>query len=145
MKTGDTPFDLTAQAFSHYTFERSKGDMLVTNLRRIGSHFVDPTIHTKDDKRFSYSETNLSSEGIEMFFETHRCNDVCRRLRLSLHKNNPMDYSLFFSETPNRTKSIQLSYCSNSLCQAIPSTLGIPIMRDEMGQCPQCAQAENLS
>ena len=40
----------------------------------------DPAIHCTDVLRFS--RTNLGEEGFRLFFNSHKCNDVCRALRL---------------------------------------------------------------
>ena len=38
----------TAQAFSHYTFERSGGKLLVSDLQGVEGTLTDPAIHTMD-------------------------------------------------------------------------------------------------
>lgn len=40
----------------------------------------DPAIHCTDVLRFS--RTNLGEQGFGLFFGSHKCNDVCRALRL---------------------------------------------------------------
>lgn len=45
--------------------------------------YTDPQILSVDGEPFG--KADLRIEGIRKFFETHRCNDVCRTLRLPAH------------------------------------------------------------
>ncbi|KAK0658006.1 hypothetical protein B0T16DRAFT_402865 [Cercophora newfieldiana] len=72
----------TAQAFSHYTFERSEGKLLVSDLQGVRGTLTDPAIHTANPERFKLGDTNLGMAGIKFFFSTHRCNDYCKKLEL---------------------------------------------------------------
>ncbi|KEZ45674.1 hypothetical protein SAPIO_CDS1444 [Scedosporium apiospermum] len=68
----DLPGDkinMAAQAFSHFTFERSRGNFL-----------------TRDPRQFGLSETNAGESGIMAFFATHKCNSICRKLGLRSDK-----------------------------------------------------------
>lgn len=73
--------------FSHWTFEHSKGFLLVVDCQ--GSFdaqansfcLTDPAIHCLDVLR--YNSTNLAEVGMDRFFETHECNAICRNLRLN--------------------------------------------------------------
>ncbi|KHE86082.1 hypothetical protein GE21DRAFT_1283426 [Neurospora crassa] len=76
------PSNQAAQAFSHFTFERSRGRFLVCDLQGVGKTMTDPAIHTLDPYRFSLSQTNLGAEGFMFFFAYHECNHLCRRLQL---------------------------------------------------------------
>ncbi|KAG0564826.1 hypothetical protein KC19_8G143000 [Ceratodon purpureus] len=79
------------QAFTHWTHERSRGLLMVTDLQgvRMMNSFgenvfclCDPAIHCTDVLRFT--RTNLGSEGFKLFFDTHKCNDVCEKLGLAV-------------------------------------------------------------
>jgi hypothetical protein len=84
---------LTLQAFSHWTYERTNGDMLVVDLQGIdiGDNqtylLTDPCIHSTDLKRFG--RTNLGKPGMKRFFETHVCNVICHALKLKRNKYQP--------------------------------------------------------
>lgn len=78
----DNPSNQAAQAFSHFTFERSRGRFLVCDLQGVGGMMTDPAVHTADSDRFSLSETNLGREGFMFFFAFHECNHLCQRLGL---------------------------------------------------------------
>ena len=75
-----------AQAFSHFTFEESKGSLIVVDIQGTVNkdgdlEITDPAIHTEFySKRFG--ATNLGKLGIVKFFRTHECNDICKKLRL---------------------------------------------------------------
>ena len=68
------------QAFSHYTYHRSRGALVVVDLQGVGDFFTDPQIHGRDGRGFGLG--NLGARGISDFRATHRCNAVCRALRL---------------------------------------------------------------
>ncbi|CAF1091974.1 unnamed protein product [Adineta steineri] len=81
---------LTLQAFSHWTYERTNGEMIVVDLQGIdiGDHqtylLTDPCIHATDLKRFG--RTNLGKAGMKRFFQTHVCNIICHALKLKRNK-----------------------------------------------------------
>jgi len=73
------------QAFSHWTHHVTRGHILVVDCQggfdaRQGFMLTDPAVHCKDLSRFG--DTNLGLNGIRRFFDTHKCNDVCRALGL---------------------------------------------------------------
>jgi hypothetical protein len=79
------------QAFTHWTHERSRGLLMVTDLQGVrlknadGENvfcLCDPAIHCTDVMRFT--RTNLGQEGFKLFFDTHKCNDVCKHLGLAV-------------------------------------------------------------
>jgi hypothetical protein len=61
------------QAFTHWTHVRSRGLLMVTDLQGV---------HCTDVMRFT--RTNLGTEGFKLFFDTHKCNDVCKHLGLEV-------------------------------------------------------------
>jgi hypothetical protein len=69
-----------AAAFSHYTYHITNGYLMVVDLQGIiyknNIILTDPAIHCKEAYRFG--GTNLSTEGFKLFFNTHKCNSLCR-------------------------------------------------------------------
>uniref|UniRef100_H3HD58 Alpha-type protein kinase domain-containing protein n=1 Tax=Phytophthora ramorum TaxID=164328 RepID=H3HD58_PHYRM len=77
----------TPQAFSHFTYEASGEQILVVDIQGVGDHYTDPQIHTRRGKEFG--KGNLALRGFERFLGSHRCNPICRYLKLPLI--NPKD------------------------------------------------------
>lgn len=77
---------LTPQAFSHFTWERTGGDKMVVDIQGVGDLYTDPQIHSIDHSTggagSGYGHGNLGPKGVGLFFLTHQCNDVCRKLGL---------------------------------------------------------------
>uniref|UniRef100_A0A7S4UNS1 Alpha-type protein kinase domain-containing protein n=1 Tax=Alexandrium monilatum TaxID=311494 RepID=A0A7S4UNS1_9DINO len=78
-----------AQAFSHFTFDRSRGELLVVDLQGIcggdsgNPYFLltDPQVHSRGAfERFGAGD--LGERGISAFFQKHRCGELCRLLNL---------------------------------------------------------------
>eukprot|EP00998_Keelungia_sp_KM082_P006263 NODE_2521_length_1045_cov_475.622004_g2503_i0.p1 GENE.NODE_2521_length_1045_cov_475.622004_g2503_i0~~NODE_2521_length_1045_cov_475.622004_g2503_i0.p1 ORF type:complete len:312 (+),score=99.74 NODE_2521_length_1045_cov_475.622004_g2503_i0:119-937(+) len=65
----------TPQAFSHFTYCGSQGQLIIVDIQGVGDHYTDPQIHTKDGKGFGAG--NIGAKGFQKFFETHRCNSIC--------------------------------------------------------------------
>lgn len=82
----DDPINDLAQAFSHFTYERSLGQFLVCDLQGVNGVLTDPVMHTADAQRFPLSQTNLGREGIKFFFSSHKCNGVCATLALKSNR-----------------------------------------------------------
>jgi hypothetical protein len=117
LEDDSNPFNETAQAFSHFTFERSWGHFLVTGLQGVGNTLTDPAIQTRDPERFKLGMTNLGDEGFKFFFAMHRCNDLCRKLGLLSNSSMVMSGSYTFRETwPTMDPTV---CCSNKLCRKI--------------------------
>lgn len=70
---------IVPEAFSHYTWCRSEGNLLVSNLQGIstskGYHFTGPTVHSEEKE---YGSSDLGFQGIKGFFMLHKCNHICK-------------------------------------------------------------------
>lgn len=110
-------FNKVAQAFSHFTFERSRGRLLVCDLQGVGHVLTDPAIHTLDPERFKLADTNLGPEGFKFFFSSHVCNDICTKL--GLQSNASMIASGKHKFRLNWPKLNRTTCCSNKLCGRI--------------------------
>ena len=117
------PFHHAAQAFSHFTFERSRGRFLVSDLQGVGHVLTDPAVHTRDLDRFPRTPTNLGEDGFKFFFATHACNDVCRKLGLRSRRDMlaPGGRLQFRTSWPPLSASSRTMRvcCSNKLCSRI--------------------------
>lgn len=71
----------TPQAFSHFTYEASARTMIVVDIQGVGDMYTDPQIHTIAATDFG--KGNLGMRGMKRFLETHRCNSICRYLKLT--------------------------------------------------------------
>eukprot|EP00668_Euglena_longa_P014234 GGOE01018211.1.p1 GENE.GGOE01018211.1~~GGOE01018211.1.p1 ORF type:complete len:375 (-),score=67.21 GGOE01018211.1:249-1373(-) len=80
----------TPQAFSHFSYCKSKGDLLICDIQGVQDKYTDPQIHSKDGKGFG--KGNMGVEGMLKFFQTHRCNSICRALNLPPHQPKLVDY-----------------------------------------------------
>ena len=102
---------MTLQAFSHWTYQRTEGRMMVVDLQGIivGNNqkylLTDPCIHSTDLTRFGRS--NLGKPGINRFFQTHVCNTICHILQLRPHHYQSSikatKYDPYFVNKSNRT------------------------------------------
>ncbi|KAE8449592.1 hypothetical protein EG329_007922 [Mollisiaceae sp. DMI_Dod_QoI] len=111
------PFNQIAQAFSHFTFERSWGHFLVNDLQGVGNLLTDPSIQTHDHERFKLPVTNLFEEGFKFFFSAHKCNAICRKLELKSTGEMVCSGNYVFRE---RWPAIEPTVCcSNKLCRRI--------------------------
>jgi len=114
MDIPNDPSNQAAQAFSHFTFERSRGRFLVSDLQGVGKSMTDPVVHTLDPERFILSKTNLGVEGFKFFFATHTCNDICRKL--GLRSNASMFISGRYEFREQWPSVAYTVCCSNKLC-----------------------------
>ncbi|OAQ98531.1 hypothetical protein LLEC1_02776 [Akanthomyces lecanii] len=120
-KNDSDPVYMAAQAFSHFTFERSLGRFLVSDLQGVGRVLTDPSVHTLDEERFRLTETNLRQEGFLFFFSTHKCNALCEQLKLksngAMVVANKYDFRKIW---PGDVSGANMMVCcSNKLCSRI--------------------------
>ncbi|KAJ7335551.1 hypothetical protein JRQ81_013492 [Phrynocephalus forsythii] len=92
-----TPHNLLEEimlAFSHWTYEYTRGELLVLDLQGVGENLTDPSVIKPEDKqsrRMAFGPANLGKEAIKNFISKHRCNSCCRKFRLPDLKRN--DYT----------------------------------------------------
>eukprot|EP00472_Partenskyella_glossopodia_P010363 CAMPEP_0197517812 /NCGR_PEP_ID=MMETSP1318-20131121/2884_1 /TAXON_ID=552666 /ORGANISM="Partenskyella glossopodia, Strain RCC365" /LENGTH=393 /DNA_ID=CAMNT_0043067675 /DNA_START=187 /DNA_END=1368 /DNA_ORIENTATION=+ len=70
----------TPQAFSHFSWEASDHTLLVCDIQGVGDLYTDPQIHHISGEGFG--KGNLGMAGISKFLQKHRCNAICRYLKL---------------------------------------------------------------
>uniref|UniRef100_A0A8D0HHW4 non-specific serine/threonine protein kinase n=1 Tax=Sphenodon punctatus TaxID=8508 RepID=A0A8D0HHW4_SPHPU len=79
-------------AFSHWTYEYTRGELLVLDLQGVGENLTDPSVIKPDDKRsrgMAFGPANLGEVAIKNFIAKHRCNSCCRKLKLpDLRRND---------------------------------------------------------
>lgn len=110
-------FNLIAQAFSHFTFERSWGHLLINDLQGKDHLLTDPAVQTKSDKKFALTEGNIGEAGIKFFFIYHECNSFCKKLGLKSTRDMLGAGVFDFRETwPAMEPTV---CCSNRFCQSI--------------------------
>ncbi|CAL8243217.1 unnamed protein product [Lota lota] len=84
----------TMLAFSHWTYEYTRGDLLVLDLQGVGEILTDPSV-IKSGEKGSYDmifgPANLGDGAIRNFRAKHHCNSCCRKLKLPDLKRN--DYT----------------------------------------------------
>jgi vacuole morphology and inheritance protein 14 len=71
---------LIANAFTHFTWQITKGYLMVVDLQGVSGVLTDPQIHCLDSKKFGSG--NLGYYGMMKFFLTHYCNEYCKELKL---------------------------------------------------------------
>jgi hypothetical protein len=76
-------FASTTQSFSHFTWNFTWGNLMVVDLQGVEFIMTDPQIHSLKNSDTKYGEGNLGMKGMAQFFATHKCNDTCRKLKLS--------------------------------------------------------------
>ena len=82
-------------AFSHWTYQVTNNYLMVTDLQ--GFQFknkeyilTDPSITCPSDLE-KFSSTNLGEKGLMAFFNAHRCNSFCRKLKLKKNEYQSLD------------------------------------------------------
>ncbi|KAJ0068044.1 hypothetical protein NL108_015095, partial [Boleophthalmus pectinirostris] len=74
-------------AFSHWTYEYSRREMLVLDIQGVGEELTDPTVimadnHSSGRDEMLFGADNLGQTAISGFLHKHSCNTYCRTLRL---------------------------------------------------------------
>ena len=86
-----TAYSTILQAFSHWTYEKTAGRLMVVDLQGVKSGdtylLTDPALHCDDLLRFRATRTNLGVKGMQEFFRTHLCSEICSTLKLTSTSN----------------------------------------------------------
>ncbi|XP_072137621.1 transient receptor potential cation channel subfamily M member 6-like isoform X3 [Mobula birostris] len=75
----------TMLAFSHWTFEYTRGELLVLDLQGVGENLTDPSVIKAEEKmsqEMEFGPANLGEEAIRNFTVKHHCNTCCKKLKL---------------------------------------------------------------
>ena len=72
----------TPQAFSHFTWEASRHQLLICDIQGVADMYTDPQIHSLNPQTDGYGLGNLGIQGIDRFLGSHTCNHICRFLGL---------------------------------------------------------------
>jgi len=109
---------LIAQSFSHFSWQFTKGHLLISDLQGVKGYLTDPQIHCLDlDK---YGDGNLGYRGIIQFFYTHKCNKFCSYLNLLHPKDNKIineDFDFFVESYDPPENPDEKVYKLCSLCR----------------------------
>uniref|UniRef100_A0A670Y8W4 non-specific serine/threonine protein kinase n=1 Tax=Pseudonaja textilis TaxID=8673 RepID=A0A670Y8W4_PSETE len=81
-----TPSNLLEEvmlAFSHWSYEYTRGELLVLDLQGVGENLTDPSVIKPEDKQeMAFGPANLGEEAFKNFISKHCCNSCCRKLKL---------------------------------------------------------------
>jgi len=71
----------TPAAFSHFSYIASEKKFLICDVQGVGDVYTDPQMHSENGEGFG--KGNLGQEGIKQFLKTHRCNRICKFLKIA--------------------------------------------------------------
>ncbi|XP_075134506.1 transient receptor potential cation channel subfamily M member 6 [Leptodactylus fuscus] len=92
--TPTTLLEETLLSFSHWTYEYTRGELLVLDLQGVGENLTDPSVIKPEDKQsrgMVFGPANLGEDALTRYVSKHCCNSCCRKLKLPDLKRN--DYS----------------------------------------------------
>jgi len=126
----------TPQAFSHFSWHVSNGEVLLVDLQGVSDMYTDPQVHSVSGK--GYGKGNLGMKGIRKFLENHRCNRICHYLRLPPVNRSLYPYAVPIEGNPRDTGTLPvtqvmrhniniLTYDPRNL-ENKPLTTGLPIL-----------------
>jgi len=130
----------TPQAFSHFTYEVSNKQLLICDIQGVGDCYTDPQCHSVDG--LGYGKGNMGVRGFTKFLSTHRCNAICRYLKLPLINAKELQDDIgtipnqqFMSYTKIKvTKVVHAAIASDDLSQQHASFVGLPALKKKKHQ-----------
>mmetsp|Transcript_9902 Transcript_9902/g.13784 ORF Transcript_9902/g.13784 Transcript_9902/m.13784 type:complete len:415 (+) Transcript_9902:103-1347(+) len=140
----------TPHAFSHFTYEASQHQLLICDIQGVADIYTDPQIHSIDGR--GYGKGNMGTRGFRKFFSTHRCNAICKFLKLPLI--NPKDPQKELLTVPQKAlmendqvENVNLGFSGSlNALPALPafkstSQMKAPLISKEKegGTCCRCA------
>ncbi|NXD19846.1 TRPM7 protein, partial [Spelaeornis formosus] len=103
-------------AFSHWTYEYTRGELLVLDLQGVGENLTDPSVIKAGEKRsydMVFGPANLGEDAIKNFRAKHHCNSCCRKLKLpDLKRNDYTPDKIIFPQDDAPELSIQPGSCT---------------------------------
>uniref|UniRef100_A0A4W3IRE2 non-specific serine/threonine protein kinase n=1 Tax=Callorhinchus milii TaxID=7868 RepID=A0A4W3IRE2_CALMI len=75
----------TLLAFSHWTYEYTRGELLILDLQGVGETLTDPSVikgEEKTSRGMVFGPANLGEDAMRNFTIKHHCNSCCRKLKL---------------------------------------------------------------
>ncbi|KAM8972277.1 transient receptor potential cation channel subfamily M member 7-like [Pelodytes ibericus] len=105
----------TMLAFSHWTYEYTKGEFLVLDLQGVGENLTDPCVIKAGERRSNemiFGPANLGDDAIQNFCYKHQCNTCCRNLKLPELRRN--DYVQDEALPPVESPFIKISQGYNT-------------------------------
>ncbi|XP_041274782.1 transient receptor potential cation channel subfamily M member 7 isoform X2 [Onychostruthus taczanowskii] len=103
-------------AFSHWTYEYTRGELLVLDLQGVGENLTDPSVIKAGEKRsydMVFGPANLGEDAIKNFRAKHHCNSCCRKLKLpDLKRNDYTPDKIIFPQDDAPELTIQPGSCT---------------------------------
>ncbi|NXS20658.1 TRPM7 protein, partial [Mystacornis crossleyi] len=103
-------------AFSHWTYEYTRGELLVLDLQGVGENLTDPSVIKAGEKRsydMVFGPANLGEDAIKNFRAKHHCNSCCRKLKLpDLKRNDYTPDKILFPQDDAPELTIQPGSCT---------------------------------
>ncbi|NXY28794.1 TRPM7 protein, partial [Pomatorhinus ruficollis] len=103
-------------AFSHWTYEYTRGELLVLDLQGVGENLTDPSVIKAGEKRsydMVFGPANLGEDAIKNFRAKHHCNSCCRKLKLpDLKRNDYTPDKIMFPQDDAPELTIQPGSCT---------------------------------
>jgi len=123
----------TPGTFCHFSYVASDRELLICDIQGVGDIYTDPQIHSRDGKGFG--KGNLGLEGMNNFLSTHRCNRICKFLRLPNMTGLPYQNN---GTAPLRTlmNKLQVTDIKEQ------SILGTPLLKEGRNHFPRLLNEE---